>query len=366
MKLSEFRVQGLVATDFTIDDDYYDADGDGAANPAFTIGGLSHKWFDGNGVEITDENKMVGCSGFRQPLTLKINLAAQSHSRYGNPRDSDPAGLEQSYQIKTTSGICYARPNQMNVYPQKAWIGKNKRGGWTWNGSNSTVDPAYGGGYSSDFVVISNSVSSSGIVNVTDGGFKPNASRNFPTTGFPKASFNLVVTGSPSDWTFSSNGGSAVTVNSNGKVTLNSKPSGAVTITATENATGQGHSYTFNLALWVVPKGNMLYANAKTTCGGAYKIPSRAQLTNSAGRRMTSSNYQFTNGYTRKVDGSVFGEWGFIDSTTYPGSQWDSSAQYYWTRDARSPDEQFIVGSGYGNVISGAVGNAYSYAVCLG
>ncbi|XKM13223.1 hypothetical protein RCS94_09350 [Orbaceae bacterium ac157xtp] len=372
LKLNEFVVQGLTVSDFTVATDYYDADGDGAhpTTPFTVVGGVSHKWFDGNGDEITDKNKMVGCSGLRQPLTLKINLAAQSHSQYGAPRDSDPSGLEQSYKIKSPSGICYARPNSMNVKPEWTWYGKNNGGSWAWN-SGSAVDPVHGGGYRSDFVVISSGVNLSGIVNVTDGGFKASASTKFPTTGFAKASFDLVVTGSPSDWTFSSNGGSAVTVNSNGKVTLNSKPSGAVTITATENTTGQVHSYTFNPALWVVPKITIstyiTYAQAVSACGEVNKIPNRAQLTNSPQKTATSSNWQSYNYFTRAIGGGVFNEWGYTTggpSGTYPGSQWNSRGGDYWTRDSYSSVRQFIVDStvGYVNWTDPILGN---YVACL-
>ncbi|XKM12614.1 hypothetical protein RCS94_06205 [Orbaceae bacterium ac157xtp] len=367
LRLEDFKVQNFTANDFTIATDYYDADGDAPASPAFTVvGAVSHKWYDSNGTEITDETKMIGCgSGLTPTLTLKINLVAQSHSEYGKPRDSDTSGLEQSYQIKTTSGICYARPNSMKVKPQNSWYGKINSGIWFWNGiSGSAVDTDNGGGYSSDFVVITNSVDSSGIVSVTDGGFKASASTKFPTTGFPKASFDLVVTGSPSDWTFSSNGGSAVTVNSSGKVTLNSKPSGSVTITATDH-TGQPHPYTFTIdpTKWFVPKGSIYinYASAVSACGGANKIPTREQLTNSP-RITAPTNWSFVNNYyTRAIGGGVFNEWGLTDSTTYPGSQWVSS--YYWTRDPHSSGGQFRV-----SAADGGVGWVYAnYPVaCLG
>ncbi|XKM13758.1 Ig-like domain-containing protein [Orbaceae bacterium ac157xtp] len=367
LRLEDFKVQNFTANDFTIATDYYDADGDAPASPAFTVvGAVSHKWYDSHGTEITDEKKMIGCgSGLRQPLTLKINLAAQSHSQYGVPRDSDPAGLEQSYQIKTTSGICYARPNQMNVRPQYTWMGKNNSGSWAWN-SGSAVDPDNGGGYSSDFVVISNSVSSSGVVNVIDGGFKASAATKFPTTGFPGATFDLVVTGSPSDWTFSSNGGSAVTVDGTGKVKLNSKPSGAVTITATDN-TGHAHYYTFNpTAVWVVPKPSqmMAYASAISACGVESKIPSRAQLTNSPQITATSTNVQRENYYTRAIGGGIFNEWGWTARDTYPGSQWALS--FSWTRDPHSSGVQFNIDSGHGRVNWDSTSGGYNtYVACL-
>ncbi|XKM12596.1 hypothetical protein RCS94_06110 [Orbaceae bacterium ac157xtp] len=323
LRLNEFLVQGLTVNDFDARTDYYDEDGDEAATPAFTVGGLTYKWFDGNGAEIADENKMVGCSGFSQPLTLKINLVAQSHSEYGDPRHSDPTGLEQSYQIKaSTSGFCFAKPNSLD------W--------W----SSAMPDPTRGGGYN---------VAQFDPAN----GFRAGLSPKFPTTGFVGAEFTLVMVGNVSDYTFTHNGGTAITLNTTtGKVTLNSKPSGAVTITATKN--GTPHYYTFNPVLWMRPIGAGNYAWAKGQCGGESKIPRLAQLTSApSGDR-----------FTRAVGRGVFGEWGDTNSTNYPGSQWFLG--YYWSRDAQSHRVQYVVHSRHGSVVWGDNGTSTSYYLaCL-
>ncbi|XKM14026.1 hypothetical protein RCS94_02370 [Orbaceae bacterium ac157xtp] len=378
LKLNEFEIQGLTVDDFTVAANYYDVDGDVEhATMPFTLGSISHKWLDSNGSEITNETKMIGCgSGLSLPLTLKVSIPVQVHSIYGDPRDSEPTVLEQNYQIATTAGICFARPNQMAVYPNYAWAGKNIGGTWDFNGS-SAIDPILGGGYSSDFVVISNGITPAGIVNVIDGGFRENATRNFPTTGFPKASFDLVMAGNASDYTFSSNGGSAVTVDTSGKVTLNSKPSGAVTITATENATGQAHPYTFTVAptKWVVPKlnsangdGNYTYEEAITACGDESKIPSRAQLTNSPLITAPQDWSWMDNFYTRAIGGGVINEWGWSNASTYPGSKWYFSWDYYWTREKHSSgypkDYHFIVYSSSGVVHYFDTGRK-AYVACL-
>ncbi|XKM14570.1 hypothetical protein RCS94_05185 [Orbaceae bacterium ac157xtp] len=342
LRLNEFRVQGLTVSDFTVATDYYDADGDGAhpTTPFTVVGGVSHKWFDRNGTEITDETKMVGCSGLSQPLTLKINLAAQSHSQYGDPRDSDPGGLEQRYQIKApTSGICFAKPNSLRYH----------------NGVTPNITT--GGGYN--------------IAQFDpDNGFKASLSTKFPTTGFPGAEFTLVMIGNPTDYTFTHNGGVAVTVGTDGKVILNSKPSGAVTITAIYN--GTSHEYTFDPRMvWVVPKknpansyGRYTYAEAKTVCGSESNIPTRADLTNSPQNNASQGWSYFANFYTRTVGGGVFGEWGYTNSSIYPGSQWVSSFNWYWAREPYSSSDQFRVYSGYGRV---AWSNASSgwYLACL-
>ncbi|XKM13018.1 hypothetical protein RCS94_08290 [Orbaceae bacterium ac157xtp] len=338
LRLGDFHVISLGVSDFNASTDYYDAEGD-AAHPTtpFSMGTMTKKWYEnGSSTPISDMNKTLGCgSNLSLPLKLKIEIPnVQVHSRYGDPKDSGLTTLTKEYKIGTASGICFARPNQMAVYPQYAWVGKNS-GTWAWNGSSgSAIDSTLGGGYSSDFVVVKNA---SGTV--IDGGFSPNANPKFPTTGFPKAQFSLVMTSNATDYNFNSNGGSAVTVDTNGKVTLNSKPTGPVTITATLKAnTSKVHTYTFDpRTVWVRPTGTSSYGDyawAKTQCGGESKIPSRAQLTNSPQKTATSSNWQSNNYFTRAIDGSLFSEWGWTDSTTYPGSQWDSGGYYYWTRDA--------------------------------
>ncbi|XKM14078.1 hypothetical protein RCS94_02630 [Orbaceae bacterium ac157xtp] len=323
LKLSDFTVTNLTASDFSPTADYADADGD-LAHPTtpFSMSPRTFVWKDRTGATITNYNQTLGCgSGLNLPLTLKITLPnVKVKSRYGNPSESLSTELVQEYKIGTATGICFAKPNQMIVRPNNGWVGASSH---NWQSGSSTPTATGGGGYSPDFDPVN--------------GFKASASPKFPTTGFVGASFKLIMTSNASDYTFSSDS-SAVTVDTTGKVTLNSKPSGAVTIKAIfKNDTSQVHSYTFNpTSVWVKGKGSTTYtyANAKTACGGESRIPSRAQLTNSPQNVATSSNYQYYNYYTRAVGGGVFGEWGWTDTTSYPGSQCYSSGDYYWTRDA--------------------------------
>ncbi|XKM13056.1 hypothetical protein RCS94_08480 [Orbaceae bacterium ac157xtp] len=346
LKLNEFEVQSLTMNDFTVVNDYYDADGD-AEHPTtpFTVGSVSYKWYESNGDEITNYTKMVGCSGLRHPLTLKISLPAQAHSMYGNPRSSSSVPLTKEYQISTTSGICFARPRSLN------WES-------TYGISGS---PTYGGGYNpAQFV--------SGY------GFKADLATKFPTTGFPGAEFTLEMTSNASDWTFTHNGGSAVTVDTNGKVTLNSKPSGPVTIKAKLNGTSKVHKYTFDpRSIWLVPKVNSAnsgggypysytYAKAKAVCGGESKIPSRAQLTNSPQNNAPqgwSENYNY---YARAIGGGVFSEWGDTTVSYYPRSSW--VGYWYWTRDAHSSNRQFFVLVTYGRIGRMDISRSF-YVACL-
>ncbi|XKM12477.1 hypothetical protein RCS94_05505 [Orbaceae bacterium ac157xtp] len=324
LKLSDFTVTSLTASDFSPTVDYADADGD-LAHPTtpFSMSPRTFVWKDRNGTTITDYNQTLGCgSGLNLPLTLRITLPdVKVRSRYGNPSESIPTPLVQEYKIGTATGICFAKPNSLY------FIG-------------SATPQAIGGGYNSDQFDPVN-------------GFKASLTTKFPTTGFSGAEFTLIMTSNASDYTFSSND-SAVEVDTTGKVTLNSKPSGAVTIKAIfNNDTNQVHYYTFNpTSVWVRPTGtssNGNYAWAKTQCGGASRIPTRANLTN-------APEHIIATYYTRAVGGGVFGEWGKTGSTIYPSSQWNSVFGFYWTRESHSSGRKFTV-----HCLNGEQAEFYTY-----
>ncbi|XKM14581.1 hypothetical protein RCS94_05240 [Orbaceae bacterium ac157xtp] len=360
LKLSDFTITNLTASDFSPTADYADADGD-LAHPtaAFSMSQRTFEWIESNNhlISSSNYNQTLGCgSGLNLPLTLRITLPnVKVKSRYGNPSESIPTSLVQEYKIGTATGICFAQPNAMKVNPSYNWIGYTNSAGtsWSWNGGSITPHQDNGGGYDpAQFDPI--------------WGFKASASPKFPTTGFPGASFNLIMTSNATDYTFTHNAGSAVTIGTDGKVTLNSKPSGPVTITARFNGTSQTHTYTFDpRTVWVVPKsGSRNYASAVSACGGANKIPTRAQLTNSP-RKTAPQNWSYVANYhTRKVDGSLFSEWGYTENSTYPGSQWADN--HYWTREPWSSSGQFLVHSSFGRVTWFYTGtSAGLYVACV-
>ncbi|XKM13721.1 hypothetical protein RCS94_00680 [Orbaceae bacterium ac157xtp] len=366
LKLSDFTVTGLTATDFNPTTDYYDADGDTgytSATDAFSMDSVTYDWYEGNTrldkTNPTVMNQTLKCgSGLSLPLTLKITLPkVKVKSRYGNPRESIETNLVQEYKIGSTSGICFAKPNQMIVDPGHTWFGTNNSTRY-WNNASYKSRNYYGGGYDSNQFDPAN-------------GFKASLNPKFPTTGFPKASFTLIMEGNPTDYIFNSND-SVVIVDLSGKVTLNSKPSGAVTITATKNGTAS--YYTFDPRTpWVVPKKNPAnsngyyntYADAKTECGGANKIPTRADLTNSPFNNVGQHWGQVDNGYTRAVGGGVLGEWGWTNSSNYPDSQWIlSGLPFFFTRDPWSSVLQYNVRPENGRV---EYNSTYSASLaCLG
>ncbi|XKM12559.1 hypothetical protein RCS94_05925 [Orbaceae bacterium ac157xtp] len=356
---------GLSFSHFTIinltDADYYDADGD-VAHPttSLTTGTKSVKWYDGNGTEITDTNKLLGCgTNYSLPLTLKIKIQdVQVHSKYGNPRDSVPTALEQSYKIMPTQGICFAKPGALVVFS-----------------SSPIRHPTKGGGHTADFDPAN--------------GFKANptvSSVKFPTTAFPGARFQLKMTGSQTDWNYSviTNPNNAVTVDPiNGWVTINNKPTGAIKVRATSKSSSSTYfDYTFEpTKLWAVPKvGTANYANSITKCGVESKVLSREQWTNSPKSLVTPSDWIVGNSYTTRAIGkiqvidaqgnmttfneSLTGEWGYLGNNNYPDSSWVH--HWHWTREAYSSNEQFAVLSGGGdiNFVSSIHVTSY-YIACL-
>ncbi|XKM13451.1 hypothetical protein RCS94_10565 [Orbaceae bacterium ac157xtp] len=358
LKLSDFTVTDLTAADFSVANDYADLDGD-VAHPTtpFSMNPRTFEWRDRTDALVSNYNQTLGCgSGLSLPLTLKITLPkVKVRSLYGDPNESSETDLVKTYKIGTATGICFAKPNAMIVKPYETW--KNVSS-WNWNLGSSVPDTANGGGYDpAQFDPVN--------------GFRANLATKFPTTGFPGASFTLIMTSNASDYTFNSSS-SSVTVDANGKVTINSYTWGVVTITATfKNDTSKVHTYTFNpTRIWVVPKGRMTYDYVGGECGGDYYIPERTDLTNSPWNTALAGAPISNNAYTRVVGGGVFNEWGYTARITYPDSQWATginSYHWYWTREEYSstyPYRHFIVNSDTGLVSYEA--NAHNpWVVCL-
>ncbi|XKM13644.1 hypothetical protein RCS94_00275 [Orbaceae bacterium ac157xtp] len=364
LSLNQFQVTYLSATDFNVMTDYYDSDGD-EPHPTtpFTMAWTSYEWRDGTGTRINDMTKTIGCSRLTMPLELTIYANVQVHSKYGYPKDSGNNSLSKTYKIDSLSGgICYAKPNSMKVYPGEQWIDGSM---WQWNTSYPYTSPVHGGGYTSDFIVVTDSRG-----NLMDGGFKPSAYRKFPTTGFPGALFQLVMSGSQRDYTYSVSvsPSGAVKVDTDGNVKLVRKPNGNVTIKATSRInSSKQYTYTFNpTSVWILPYGGKkTYYQAINVCGSEANIPSRSDLTNSPGIYATEYTWDNHNYYTRAIGGGVFAEWGYVDSSSYPG--FPTIARWLWTKD------QWYSGSGLNFVIDigdGFVGRNSRYdtheVACLG
>ncbi|OCG19104.1 hypothetical protein A9G24_11075 [Gilliamella sp. App6-5] len=334
---------------------YYDEDGDKGKTSeqgTFSFGSINFKWFDNAEQEIekSQYNKAIGCgSGFQMPLKLAITLSdVQVHSEYGVPKDSESSHLTKIYQINTDSAICFAKPNQMIVNNNQTWGSPYH---FTQNGKtdcaligyenidSSVIDPNRGSkGWNKPGTEYRDSLCGGGYDHsVFDpiNGFYASANPKFPTTGFPGAQFQLLMTGAQTDWTYSVNATptGSVTVDKNGMVFLNSKPNGSVTISAkfkpNQNIV---HTYTFNpTKTWVVPQGEVLYSfeQAKVACHGEQNLPTRAEMSNSPNASATWIENPLTwDLFTRAINQGLLSEWGMADDINYPNSRW--SHKYYW------------------------------------
>lgn len=347
LTINDFKVKTVTNSDFSPLNDYYDdKDGDEAqtsGNGTFSIGTITFKWKDNSGRVIpkSDYTKTIGCgSNFSMPLNLEITVSdIQAHSEYGIPKDSDLNKLIKTYQISPKSEICFAKPNQMIVNNQQTWaspyIVQQKDGktdcdlvnngdfykGWNKAGTEYR-NKTCGGGYNHSVFDPQN-------------GFYASANPKFPTTGFPGAKFQLIMTGTQTDWEFSVNVNpeGSVTVDPYGNVELNSKPNGIVTVLAKfKQDSNIVHTYNFNpTKTWVIPQGENFntFAQAVTLCNGEINLPTRAEMTNSPNAPASWTTLPLEwDVFTRTINEGLLNEWGTVNDINYPNSKW--SRNYYW------------------------------------
>ena len=354
---------------------YQDVDGDviDTIHP-FAQTATTYQWYDARGKKIpsSDKNKIIGCgSGYSMPLNLQISLQAQTFSEYGIPKQSDIVPITKNYKIMVEPKICYAKPYQMILFPNAVWASvrsiqdqgkldcilagyadnelalstsdnsKHLVNGW--NLDNSRVRNSYcGGGYNA---------------NVFDpvNGFKVSVSPHFPTTGFPGAKFQLIMTGHQEDFNYkvSANPQDSVTVDKAGNIKLNKKPVGDVTISAKYKNNNQAPEqiYSFNLTgIWVNPRSNShtlyTYQQAVNMCGGEANLPSRSEMTNSPNAPTSWTTNPYTwDAFTRTIGDGVLSEWGMTTKETYPDSNWFQGFQWFYTRDQYAEEAGINAGS---------------------
>ncbi|OCG11968.1 hypothetical protein A9G09_10145 [Gilliamella sp. wkB292] len=332
---------------------YADKDGDGIdISKPFLLSFTSKQWYDGNGKLITDTSNTMGCgSSYPMPLTLEITTQVKTYSKYGIPRESDYVPIVKRYKIAPKSELCAAKPNSAIIYPNNKWDGIDisNDGVYVWNSPNyAQRNNKTGGGYSVDYLP-------------DLGGFKPSnlsTGKTFPTTGFRYAKFQLLMTGSQTDYKYmilSNHSKDIVDIDKNGFITLYKKPSGKVTARAIlkrdEKVT---HDYSFEItALWIVPQGDFVgsWQQAQNRCNGIQNVVTRKELTNSplinlqVGAGSKPDDSFLSNSYTRSIDGTVLSEWGWADENSYPNSGWRINIDY-WSSDSHIDGQtQFIVHS---------------------
>ena len=347
LKFSDFKVALL---DLDVQSNYQDADGDKIreAQPFKTK--TTYAWQDNEGNEIKEDKAetIIGCgSGYSMPLTLTIKTLVNTYSEKGIPNESDSVELIKSYKIAAKSELCYAKPYATEVVPTNQWVGINPDDSYSWNDPKFILrNPNNGGGYSNDYV--------------PNLGYKINPKeslgKKFPTTGFPGAKFQLVMTGAQTDYEFSiaASPGDKVSIDKKGYITLNDKPTGPVTILAKLIRNNNIiHEYTFNAtSIWVIPYyQSVTFEEAEKICGGRNKMLTMKELTNSPRAydfyNLHSESHR-SNGYTRKIGDSVFAEWGWVTKQGYPDSNWRENAiegapflGRYWTNEINKNDSNY-------------------------
>ena len=339
-QLSDFVIQpSYLMSNLDRSLNYFDENGDIADDvEPFTLNSnVSYEWYDAEGEEISRSQygSIIGCgSGFKMPLQLKIHIGVKPNSKYGVPRQGDFSDILVKYKIASNPDLCYVAPNSLKEFPKKQWLSFNYMNEYKgWNvASLISRRSAVGGGYSSDYV--------------PNYGFKVNPSgEHFPTTGFPGASFHLVVSGAQTDYEYSFVGDSTgVSVDENGKVLLEKKPNGSITVQIKSKLEPSFKvNYTFNpTRIWVYPYNpryptgdyKTQWDRAITICSED-NLPSYQDLTNAPmNPAILNMDFDMNNGYTRAIGQGVLPEWGYTIRNAYPESRWSSvTTDRYWTKD---------------------------------
>lgn len=385
-----------------------DGDADIVENTNVT-GKMKATWYNAGVVVPASDlgQTLLSCGG---PYTLNIEIPNEVNvnTKYGTPNSNaygTHAGLTYTF-MSSKASICYLQPASMKVnsgsvlatslsskFPYQSELNPGGYNPITWKYDNIT-----------------------GIHK----GFKVTA--GFPTTGFKRAEFSIIGSGNNQQHyrCSSLDNGGKITLSGNGnselgtncKVTYNSITkadftAGGTTPTITMEYNLNGNDwveigkYTIpNPVRWAIGKGELKYgntnslanstqfavldacrnvANGSTTwqqAGGlndADKLFRQAflyrrdELTNSSMADRTKKPEgmavdRVSNYYSRDVDGTFMGEWGYMFD--YKGSGW-SAQTLYWTAESWSPIYQFYVD------MRGLVGVAHpkvsgSVAICRG
>lgn len=366
-------------------------DKDGDATGVIAYGGYSAKLTkNGALVSATDTNKFDECSVYQLELktindeTLgKIRAATE----YGNPKYQDYTANTDNTVIYTLATsvphACYAQPNLMNGTGTYA-------GAVEWDSAKGFL-------------------SASTTVYPTAN----NTGKNFPTTGFNHAYFNLTLGGTTAKQvifaTTASTGlsGTYTPVGSSVSVELSAsdEKTNILKVKLLGPHDGDNHAsipkhvptqfdlkssttnivYSFKIDKWFIAKQNSSpyssdnrsssHVNTATAAnetpkycaslgggGNKYRVPSvlgdytNANVTVSVGGN-TGGNYK------REIGGGLFAEWGYTYNDYYTNS--DIEESYYWASESHSSSNQYTVYSYHGFVTYGSPSNSSIKVACV-
>lgn len=325
----------------------FDDDGDGNMQVQAKTA-ITPKILDANNIDIS-ANTASFCGLLDSnpgPYQLEFSGDLVLSTQYGAPRAQTYSVTEgvvghqpkNSYPLPFTPTICYLQPNLNNNHGTP---------------NASIWDPA--------------------------NGFLPQSDtqpeKNFPTTGFNNAWFNIKVSGFDVQTT-GANWQAAVTSGSNILATVTTPSTNTIRVELAGPSTLLGivpafHgpalveikndlntlSYRFQINQWFINDYNNTYSDAELACGSSpanVRLPTRAELTN--GTTLTR--------YTRTVGEGLFPEWGLLNY--YSGANW-AAYNYYWTseEDMSDPGTHFGVLAQDGLVASIFDGYNHFFTTCI-
>ncbi|WP_392562995.1 hypothetical protein RHO12_05880 [Orbus sturtevantii] len=373
------------------DSDISDINGDKISTSIpYTISSLSYTWKDKNDNVISNNSTKnlgsdicVSSTSYQGPYTFSLLFDVAVNTEYGVPNASTMT-VQKDFIINADDGICYMQPGTLVVNTRNGW----PDGDNAWPAGRESV--ARQPSYDPDVFVLRK-------------GFKAWVEQKFPTTAFPEARFKIVPHQNINNYTISvkDNPNNALIdqqTYAKGQFKFgNIKPAQGelYTIEVKNNISNISYYYSFALKpsrSWftvgqVTGNGTSATATARKSyiqavekCG-VNNLPTRAELTDSiysTGTLAPTGAYAKNNGFIRGI-GPLTSEWGAIYyyapktfndkrdmmKTVNENLKQHFSYWYYWTKDAYSATQNFLVGDVEGNVVNYATSNGDGRILCV-
>lgn len=353
-----------------------DADGDATNNSA--AGTVSITLYKNGAKAEPTSNTFDPCSSYQLKVVVGPDTEGLllAKTQYGSPsRSASYTKREFTYTIKPNAPnpyVCYVQPNL-------DWKNGIYAGAVEWDSTKG-------------FLPISTTVYPT--TNSTG--------KNFPTTGFNYAYFNLKLAGVTAKQVIDATATSTPTTSENGEIIGIYNPGGTsgvtLELTATDAATnvlkvtlrGPNNSdaatapkhvatlfdlkssatnsiYRFKIDKWFIARYDvdssyngtnsaLVYCSTLGNGENKYRLPSIVDYTNGNGEGWNGGLSGQGNTYKRAIGGGLFAEWGYTrrDATSYPSSDFENN--YYWVSESVNNDsaKQYNV-----NSYNGYIGYSY-------
>lgn len=218
-----------------------------------------------------------------------------------------------------------------------------------------------------------------------------NIDKNFPTMGFNYAYFNLILTGTTAKQVIHDSATVASRVYGLSskdvylelsttekpnvlKITLRGPSDKQLPVrnyspTTFRLKSGSTEVYSFTINKWFVARNDVdSHYNSRQSpdaefCAsignGGYTLPSLADYSDGIETGLTESIVT----HVRRIGKGLFSEWGNINNTTYPNSDFDSA--YYWAKNMHSNGLQYYIDSSTGDVNYNVPDTSFGKTVCV-